>query len=66
MRLVPPRITPPAKPLKGLAFLAAFVRNPLEVAPQAVYEQDLVANPVGPPAAPVDHRPGPGEGRAAR
>jgi len=46
-RLVPPRITPPAKPLKGLAFLAAFVRNPLEVAPQAVYEQDLFANPVG-------------------
>jgi cytochrome P450 len=30
-----------------LAFLAAFVRNPLEVAPQAVYEEDLVANPVG-------------------
>jgi hypothetical protein len=47
MRLVPARITPPAKPLKGLAFLATFVRNPLEVAPQAVYEEDLVANPVG-------------------
>jgi cytochrome P450 len=46
-RLIPPRIRPPAKPLKGLAFLAAFVRNPLEVAPQAVYEQDLVANPLG-------------------
>ena len=45
-RLIPARITPPAKPLKGLAFLAAFVRNPLEVAPQAVYEEDLVANPV--------------------
>ena len=47
MRLVPARITPPAEPLRGLAFLAAFVRNPLEVAPQAVYEQDLVANPIG-------------------
>jgi cytochrome P450 len=46
-RLVPPRIIPPAKPLKGLAFLAAFVRNPLEVAPQAVYEQDLVPGAIG-------------------
>jgi cytochrome P450 len=46
-RLVPPRIIPPAQPLKGLAFLAAFVRNPLEVAPQAVYEQDLVAGAIG-------------------
>ncbi|HYM28070.1 MAG TPA: cytochrome P450, partial [Steroidobacteraceae bacterium] len=46
-RLVPPRILPPAKPLKGFAFLAAFVRNPLEVAPQAVYEQDLVPGAIG-------------------
>ena len=46
-RLVPPRIVPPAQPLKGLAFLAAFVRNPLEVTPQAVYEQDTVVNPLG-------------------
>ncbi len=46
-RLIPPRIQPPAKPLTGLAFLAAFVRNPLEVAPQAVYEQDLVVNQLG-------------------
>ena len=46
-RLVPPRVVPPARPLKGLAFLAAFVRNPLEVAPQAVYEQDLVVNALG-------------------
>ena len=46
-RLVPPRIIPPAKPLKGFAFLAAFVRNPLEVAPRAVYEQDLVAGAIG-------------------
>jgi cytochrome P450 len=45
-RLVPPRIVPPAQPLKGLAFLAAFVRNPLEVTPQAVYEQDTVVNPL--------------------
>ncbi|HEY6965988.1 MAG TPA: hypothetical protein VI229_00845, partial [Burkholderiales bacterium] len=47
MRLVPARIAPPPAPLKGVAFLATFVRNPLEVAPQAVYEQDLVANPAG-------------------
>ena len=46
-RLVPPRITPPAKPLRGLSFLAAFVRNPLETTPQAVYEQDLVAGNLG-------------------
>jgi cytochrome P450 len=46
-RLVPPRVQPPPRPLKGLAFLAAFVRNPLEVAPQAVYEQDLLANDLG-------------------
>jgi cytochrome P450 len=45
-RLVPPRVQPPPGPLKGLAFLSAFVRNPLEVVPQAVYEQDLVANHV--------------------
>src|SRR5262245_51399639 len=47
MKLVPPKIAPPEKPLTGLAFLAAFVRNPLQVAPRAVYEQDLVDNPVG-------------------
>src|SRR6185369_224048 len=46
-RLIPPRIRPPAQPLGSLAFLAAFVRNPLEVAPQAVYEQDLYASPLG-------------------
>ena len=41
-RLIPARIRPPAKPLNGLAFLAAFVRNPLEAVPQAAYEEDLV------------------------
>jgi cytochrome P450 len=46
-RLVPPRIVPPAAPLRGLAFLAAFVRNPLEVAPQAVYEQDIFDSALG-------------------
>ena len=40
-RLVPPRITPPAKPLGRLAFIATFVRNPLEVVPQGVYENDF-------------------------
>jgi len=42
MRLVPPRVTPPAKPLGRLAFVATFVRNPLEVVPQAAYETDFV------------------------
>jgi cytochrome P450 len=42
-RLVPPRITPPAQPLEGLAFIARFVRNPIAVVPQAAYEGDLVA-----------------------
>jgi cytochrome P450 len=40
--LVPPHITPPARPLNQLAFMARFVRNPLLVLPQAVYEQDFV------------------------
>jgi cytochrome P450 len=42
-RLVPPRIAPPPQPLRGLAFVAGFVRNPIGVVPQAAYEQDLVA-----------------------
>jgi cytochrome P450 len=46
-RLIPRRIQPPAEGLKGLAFLAAFVRNPLEVLPQSVYEQDLWLSPLG-------------------
>lgn len=41
-RLVPPHITPPARPLNRLAFVASFVRNPLLVMPQAAYEQDFV------------------------
>jgi cytochrome P450 len=40
--LVPPRVTPPEAPLGRLAFVASFVRNPLEALPRAVYEQDLV------------------------
>jgi cytochrome P450 len=43
--LIPPRVTPPARPLGRLAFLGRFVRNPLAAIPQAVYEEDLV--PVG-------------------
>ena len=33
---------PPEAPLGRLAFIAAFVRNPLETLPRAVYERDLV------------------------
>src|SRR5450631_3426293 len=39
----PPRVVPSAKPLGRLAFMRAFVGNPLEVLPQAVYEEDFVA-----------------------
>lgn len=42
MRIVPSRITPPARPLGRLAFIAGFVRNPLSVVPQAAYEEDFV------------------------
>ncbi|MBX9589051.1 MAG: cytochrome P450 [Hyphomonadaceae bacterium] len=41
----PPHIAPPARPLNRLAFIAKFVRNPLLVVPQAVYEQDVVRFP---------------------
>ena len=41
--LTPPRVTPPAQPLGRIAFLRTFVRNPLEVLPRAVYEEDFVA-----------------------
>lgn len=42
-RDVPPRVAPPSRPLGRLGFVARFVRNPLSVVPQAVYERDLVA-----------------------
>lgn len=38
----PPRIVPPAKPLGRFGFVATFLRNPLEVIPRAVYEDDFV------------------------
>jgi len=41
--LVPPRIIPPAEPLGRFRFAATFLRNPLEVVPQAAYEEDFVA-----------------------
>ena len=40
--LVPPQVAVPEHRLRGLAFVAAAVRNPLEVLPRAVYEQDFV------------------------
>ncbi len=40
--LIPPRVVPPPKPLGRLAFIAQFVRNPLQAIPQAVYEEDFV------------------------
>jgi cytochrome P450 len=44
LRIVPPGIVPPAKPLGRVAFISRFVRNPLSVVPQAAYEQDVVAS----------------------
>ena len=40
--LIPPRAATPAAPLGRLAFIAAFVRNPLEALPREVYERDAV------------------------
>lgn len=40
--LIPPHVTPPVRPLRGLALLASFVRNPLLTVPQSVYEEDFV------------------------
>ncbi|MGH8749489.1 MAG: hypothetical protein ACREU5_10320, partial [Burkholderiales bacterium] len=41
MRLVPPRVVPPAQPLGRLAFAARFVRNPLEVVPREAYQAEF-------------------------
>ena len=38
-----PRIVPPARAPGRIGFVTAFVRNPLEVIPQAAYEEDFVA-----------------------
>jgi cytochrome P450 len=46
-RFTPPRVAPPARPLGRLAFIASFVRNPLAVVPQSVYEHDLVVGARG-------------------
>ena len=40
--LTPPRIVPPARAPGRLAFFTTFVRNPLEVIPQPVYEDEFV------------------------
>ena len=43
VRLEPPRIVAPSAPLGRMAFIATFVRNPLQVVPQAVYDEDFVS-----------------------
>jgi cytochrome P450 len=43
--LIPPRIAAPSAPLGRFAFIARFVRNPLETIPRAVYEQDAHLGP---------------------
>ena len=40
--MIPARIEPPARQPSGLAFIARFARNPLEVVPRAAYEEDFV------------------------
>ena len=40
--LTPPRIVPPARAPGRIGFFTTFVRNPLEVIPQAVYEKEFV------------------------
>ena len=42
MHLVPASMAPPQGRLGRLAFIAAFVRNPLSVVPKAAYEEDFV------------------------
>jgi cytochrome P450 len=44
--LTPARVIPPARAPGRLSYLATFVRNPLEVIPQAAYDEDHVA--IGP------------------
>ena len=43
MNAILPRIVPPLRAPRHLGFVTAFVRNPLEVIPQAAYEEDFVA-----------------------
>jgi cytochrome P450 len=43
LALIPPRVVPPLRAPGRLAFIRAFVRNPLDVIPQAAYEEDFVA-----------------------
>jgi cytochrome P450 len=38
----PVRVSPPLNAPRGIRFVTTFVRNPLEVIPQAVYEEDYV------------------------
>ena len=46
-RFYPPRVTPPAQRLPLWRFVPAFVRNPLAVMPEAVYEQPMVRYDAG-------------------
>ena len=41
--LTPARVVPPARVPGRVAFISTFVRNPLEVIPQAAYDEDHVA-----------------------
>jgi cytochrome P450 len=51
MKLVPPRVVPPEKPLGRLAFAARFVRNPLEVVPREAYQAEFHRTHEGAPRA---------------
>ena len=41
--LTPARVIPPARAPGRFTFIPTFVRNPLEVIPQAAYDEDHVA-----------------------
>jgi hypothetical protein len=56
-RLIPPRIQPPAKPLRTFAFLGRFVPQSAGSGAAGGLRAGLVPQPLGAHAAPWDHQP---------
>jgi len=42
LKLIPPAVAPPEKPLGRIAFISRYIRNPLSVVPREAYEDDFV------------------------
>lgn len=42
LRMVPPGVAPPEKPLGRIAFISRYVRNPLSIVPREAYEEDFL------------------------